>query len=164
MKLAKTLAIVVCVGLLSAGILGSAHHAYAQDSGGWGAAASADSSDEATSPDGKMPIDVSGNWCGAVRDKHDGKGTATFLFDQSGTMLLGGSDYDFEWPDTSFAFGPLTGSVSSKGIKFVGQAGAGCSVSGSATIHGSKLIGHVKFHQKCAKFFGGGSLSISPCI
>lgn len=164
MRLPKKLVIVVCAGMLSAGTLGYANHAYAQDAGGWGAAPDADSSDEATSPDMKPPIDVSGGWCGTVKDKHDGKGSATFFFDQSGTTLLGDSDYDFEWADGSFAFGPLTGTVNSKGIKFVGQAGAGCSVSGSAKIHGSKLVGSVKFHQKCAKFFGGGPLKIEPCV
>jgi hypothetical protein len=163
MKLAKTLAIVVCGGLLSAAVLGSAHRAYAQDAGGWGAASGADTSDEATSPDTKTPLDVSGNWCGTVKDKHDGKGTATFFLDQSGTTLLGDSDYDFEWPDTSFAFGPLTGSVNPNGFKFNGQAGQGCSVTGTANGNGSRLKGAVKFHGQCKKFFGSGPLIISPC-
>lgn len=165
MKLAKTLAIGVCAGLLSLGLLGSAHYAHAQDAGGWGVAPGTDTTDEATSPDAKTPADVSGNWCGTVKDKHDGKGTAFFFLDQSGNTLLGDSNYDFEWSDGAFAFGPLTGSVNPKGFKFNGQAGTGCSVSGQANGNSksSKLKGAVKFHQQCKKFFGSGPLSISPC-
>jgi hypothetical protein len=169
MKLAKTLAVVACAGLLSAGIIGSARHAYAQDApdqseGAWGVG-TPDSTDQAASPDVvKPPLDISGCWQGTVKDKHDGKGAAFFEFDQSGSNLLDSSTYDFEWGDGSYAYGPLTGTVSSKGFKFSGPAGQGCSVSGSAKRHGLKLKGKVHFHQQCAKFFGGGPLSISRCI
>jgi hypothetical protein len=163
MKLAKTLAVIACGGLLSAGFLGSPRYAYAQDAGGWGIGTGADTSDEATNPDTKTPADVGGDWCGTVKDKHDGKGSATFFLDQSGKTLLGDSDYDFEWGDGSFAFGPLTGTVNPNGFKFNGQAGEGCSVTGTANGNGSKLKGAVKFHGACKKFFGSGPLTIAPC-
>lgn len=168
MKLAKTLAIVACAGLLSAGVLGSQTPVSAQDAeeGAWSAGGTG-SADVATSPDSKAPpLVVEGCWDGEVQDSADSTGDATFEFAQSsdGKKLETGSTFDFEWPDTSFAHGPITGTVSSKGIKFHGNAGKGCPMHGTATGDTSALTGKVKFGGECGKLFKHVVISISPCI
>jgi hypothetical protein len=168
MKLATTLAIVACAGLLSAGVLGSPNRASAQDAqeGAWGAGGTG-SADVASSPDSKAPpLVVEGCWDGEVQDTADSTGDATFEFTQSsdGKKLETGSTFDFEWPDTSFAHGPITGTVSSKGIKFHGNAGKGCPMHGTATGDTSALTGKVKFGGECGKVFKHVVISISPCI
>ncbi len=167
MKLAKTLAIVVCAGLISAGAIGSAHRAYAQDAeeGAWSAGGTG-SDDVASSPDSKgLPLAIQGCWEGNVQDSGDGTGDATFEFIQNtkGTKLVNGTGFDFEWSDNAFAHGPMAGTVSSKGIKFHGNAGKGCPMNGTATGDTSVLTGKVKFGGKCAKFFKNVTISISPC-
>lgn len=171
MKAAKTLAIVACAGLLSAGGLGFTHHAYAQDAdqidqnaGAWGAA-SASPADTAAAPDSKAPpIDVNGCWDGDVEDKADGLGGSFFSFTQDGNKIVGNgaSETDLEWPDNSFAFGPIQGKVSSKGITFKGNAGKGCPFSGKGKGDSTELSGKIKFGGECAKFFKHVIFSISP--
>ncbi len=161
MKLAKTVAIVACAGLLSAGAMGSARHAYAQDaeqsdsgSGSWGAAG-AGAPDVAAEPDSKKPpLDVEGCWSGLVTDKGDGEGDAYFGFTQDGNKIVGNEESDLYviWPDNTYAYGPISGSVTANGIKFKGNAGKGCNFSGSAKGNGSELTGKITFKQKCAKF------------
>jgi hypothetical protein len=97
-----------------------------------------------------------------VNDTADGTGTAAFTFVQNGKKLLHTSGLDFEWPDNSFAFGPIHGTVSSTGIKFNGQAGKGCPFHGVGTGDASSITGTVRFTGKCAKFFTNVSFSISP--
>ena len=169
MKLAKTIAIVACAGLLSVAAIGSsARHAYAQDSDGGGLSGGAfgspnsDAADQ-SSPDTKSPsLNIGGCWKGQVQDTADGMGTAEFNFVQSsnGTKLEAGSDFDFEWPDNAFARGPMKGSVSSKGFKFKGNAD--CPVNGSATGSASMLVGTVKFGGSCKNLFKNVTISISP--
>ena len=167
MKLAKTIAIVACAGLLSVGAIGSsARHAYAQDSDGDGLSGGAfgspnsDAADQ-SSPDAKSPpLNIAGCWKGIVQDTADGMGTAEFNFAQKGTKLQTGSDFDFEWPDNAFAFGPDKGSVTSKGFKFKGNAG--CPVNGSATGSASMLVGTVKFGGSCKNLFKNVTISIAP--
>jgi hypothetical protein len=168
MKLAKTLTIVACAGLLSAGVLGAPTRSSAQDAqeGAWSAGGTG-SADVESSPDSKAPpLVVEGCWDGEVQDDADGTGDATFEFIQSpsGKKLASGSTFDFEWPDASFAHGPITGTVSSKGIKFHGNAGKGCPMHGTATGDTSALTGKVQFGGDCAKFFKHVVISISPCI
>jgi hypothetical protein len=171
MKLAKTLVAVVCAGLLSAGGIGSARHAFAQDAaatdaGGWsaGGTGSADlESAEQSTPDAKAPpLDIAGCWSGDVNDDGDGLGTAVLNFVQNGKKIQHGSGLDFEWPDASFAFGPIHGNVSSTGIKFNGHAGKGCPFHGQGSGDTSLIEGTVKFTGKCAKFFKNVTFSISP--
>ena len=150
MKLAKTLAIVACAGLLSAGALGSARHAYAQDaeqsdsdSGSWGAP-SGSAPDVAAEPDSKKPpLDVEGCWSGLVTDKGDGEGDAYFGFTQNGNKIIGNEESGLYvvWPDNAFAEGFISGTVTSNGIKFKGNAGKGCNFSGSAKGNESELTG-----------------------
>jgi len=169
MKLAKTLAIVVCAGVLSAGALGSAHRAYAQDAeeGAWGTAATANP-DESSSPEAKAPpLSIEGCWEGSVNDKADGTGTLFLSFIQSsnGKKLVSSSSFDFEWPDQAFAHGPMKGTVTSKGFKFKGNAGKGCPVSGSGKGDESGMTGTAKFGGECARFFKNVTFSITPgCI
>jgi len=162
MKLAKTVAIVACAGLLSAGATGSARHAYAQDaeqsdsdSGSWGAPGGG-APDAAAEPDSKKPpLDVGGCWSGGVSDKGDGdEGDAYFGFTQDGNKIVGDGESGLYvvWPDNAYAEGPISGTVTSNGIKFKGNAGKGCNFSGSAKGNGSELIGKITFKQQCAKF------------
>jgi hypothetical protein len=172
MKLAKTLAIVACAGLLSAGVIGSARHAYAQDAtetdqteGAWSAGGTG-SADIASSPESKgPPLIISGCWDGDVEDAGDGTGSATFAFVQSsnGKDLVNGTHFDFEWSDQTFARGNMKGTVSANGIKFHGNAGRGCPMNGTATGTTSALTGKVKFGGQCAKFLKHVVISISPC-
>jgi hypothetical protein len=166
MKVVKTFAIIVCASLLSATILGSARHAYAQDEpeGAWSAGSNANS-EESSSPDMKAPpLIIAGCWQGDVQDKHDGTGTANFGFFQnpSGKKLVASSSFDFEWPDQSFAHGPIKGTVTSKGFKFKGNAGKGCPVHGSASGDETGMTGTAKFGGECAKFFKDVTFSITP--
>lgn len=174
MKLGRTFAIIACASLLFAVMMSSARHAYAQDAqdaddddqnaGAFGSPNS-DAVDE-SSPEAKAPsLNISGCWMGHVQDTADGMGTATFHFVQSsnGTKLVNGSNFDFEWPDTAFAFGPMKGSVTSKGFKFKGTSD--CPVNGSATGSESMLMGTVKFGGPCKKVFKNVTISITPgCI
>ena len=115
MKLAKTVAIVACAGLLSAGAMGSARHAYAQDaeqsdsdSGSWGAPGSAGAPDAAAEPDSKgPPLDVEGCWSGVVTDKGDGEGDAYFGFTQDGNKIVGDEESALYvvWPDNAYCRG-----------------------------------------------------------
>ncbi|HXN13401.1 MAG TPA: hypothetical protein VN865_09860 [Candidatus Acidoferrales bacterium] len=169
MKLAKTLAIVACAGLLSAGVVGSARHAYAQDAeettGAWGAGGTGSDDVDATPDKSKgPPLDVDGCWEGDIHDKRDDLGDAEFEFEQSGASLESGSDFDFEWPDSAFAFGPLTtGTVTANGVKFEGNAGKGCPMHGTLTGDTTELSGKIKFGGKCGKFFKNVTISVSPC-
>jgi hypothetical protein len=161
MKLAKTVAIVACAGLLSAAAMGSARHAYAQDaeqsdsqSGSWGAPG-AGAPDAAAEPDSKgPPLDVEGCWSGVVTDKGDGEGDAYFAFTQDGNKIVGDEESGLYvvWPDNAFADGPISGTVTKNGIKFKGNAGAGCPFSGTAKGNGSELTGKITFKQQCGKF------------
>ena len=166
MKLAKTLLVLACASLLFAG---QVRHAYAQDAdesyqsaGAWGAP---DAS--VAIPDAKTkvrPLDIKGCWSGQVVDTGDGTGTATFEFDQNsnGKKVMVGSTFDFEWADSAFAEGPLKGSVSSTGIKFKGNAGAGCTISGSGTGDATSLSGTLEFVGGCATIFQDVTFSITP--
>ena len=171
MKLAKAVAIVVCAGLLSAGGIGSARHAYAQDapstdSDAWSAggtgSANLESADQSSPETQATPLNIGGCWSGGVKDDHDGTGTAVLNFLQNGSSLKNGSHLSFEWPDTSFVHGWIHGQVSSTGIKFKGQAGKGCPFSGAGTGDASAITGALTFKGKCAQFFKNATFSISP--
>ena len=171
MRLAKTMAIIAGAGLLTVGIFGSARHVYAQDAaevdqdaGAWSAPAdsSAESSPEAKA---KPPIlEIAGCWSGDVSDSGDGIGTATFQFDHHSNRkkFVIGTSFDFSWPDTAMARGPLKGKVTSTGITFEGNAGAGCAVSGSGTGNDTQLMGTVTFKGTCASTFQDVTFSITP--
>jgi hypothetical protein len=167
MRLAKTLVVMVCTGLLSAGMIGSARHAYAQDAeeidqnaGAW-SADGAGSADQSTHK--PPPLHLAGCWSGDVQDDFEGAGTITFNnFVQSGKKLRNRSRYEFYWNSQNYAHGPMKGSVSSTGFKFNGNAGKGCLVSGSGTGDTSEITGTYKFVGSCTTYFGGGSFSITP--
>jgi hypothetical protein len=169
MKLAKTLLVVSCASMLFVGAVGSARHAYAQDgdqsdqsAGAWGAPDTGSAALEAKT---KVPsLDIKGCWSGEVVDSGDGSGTATFQFDQNSSLkkLKIGTTYNFQWSDSAFAEGPLKGSVSSTGLTFKGNAGAGCAVSGSGTGDSTRLTGTFEFVGTCATVFQDVTFSITP--
>ena len=165
MKLAKTLAIVACAGLLSVCGMGSTHHAYAQEAeeGAWNAAG-AGSADESSPEAKKPPLDIGGCWDGTAEDKGDGLGSAFFDFVQDGTKLESSSpsEADVYWPDNTYAYGPISGSVSSTGFKFKGSAGTGCPFHGSGKGSDTLLTGKITFGGQCAKFLKHVTFSISP--
>jgi len=173
MRLPKTLAIVACAGLLSAGLVGSARHGHAQnaeeidqDAGTWGAP-NAGTVDESSDKAKTRPLNIKGCWSGDVMDTGDGTGTATFHFAQNSNRkkLRSKSTFDFEWPDTALARGPMKGSVTSTGFKFkanVVNAGKICPVSGSGTGDATALTGTVEFGGPCATIFQDVTFSITP--
>lgn len=71
----RWLAIVLCTGLLWAGVIGLARHVYAQDAGN----ADIDSADESSADAKQSPLDVQGCW----GDFSEGGGFI-FEFDQNG--------------------------------------------------------------------------------
>jgi hypothetical protein len=168
MKLAKTLFVVSCTSLLFVGTIGSVRHAYAQDgdqgdqsAGSWGAP----DADVVATPDTKArPLDIKGCWSGEVVDTGDGSGTATFQFEQNPNLkkLKIGTTFNFQWADSAFAEGPVKGSVSSTGLKFKGNAGAGCTISGSGTGDATALTGIFEFVGTCATIFQDVTFSITP--
>jgi hypothetical protein len=168
--LAKILLALTVALLLSVGIVGRARHAYAQDgdetnqsAGAWGApnAPSADLSDQKVKA---KPIDIKGCWSGTVMDTDDDLGTATFEFHQNSNhkQLRISSTFDFQWPDTAFAHGPMKGPVSSTGFNFSGNAGTDCAVVGSAMGDATALSGTVEFGGDCATLFQDVTFSITP--
>ena len=166
-KLPATLAILACATLLLAAVMGPALQVHAQDedatdqgTGSW--SAPSDGSADDSNPEAKPPIDLAECWDGTVKDKHDGKGTSFFGFDQDGSVLESDSGMSVQWPDTAYAYGPMSGTVSSKGIKFEGSVGACGTFSGSATGNGSKLKGKMKFTGQCAKYFKHVRFTIEP--
>jgi hypothetical protein len=175
MSLAKTVAIVACAGLLSASLICSAHHAYAQDddqidenAGSW-STPDGGSADEGSSPETKKPpLDVQGCWGGEAMDSNPALGSGTILFnslEQNGDKLESTSNFDFRFAGGTYnALGHLTGTVSSTGFTFKGSAGPGCPVSGSATGDDTAMTGKFKFGKKCKHDFKSGTFSIfNPC-
>jgi hypothetical protein len=170
MKVVKTLVIIACSALLSAGGIGSARHAYAQDAAaidaeGWSAggtgSADLDSADQLNPEAQGTPLTIGGCWSGSVNDTGDGTGTASLTFAQNGKKIQNASRLNFDWPDQAFVHsGVIHGTVSSTGIKFNGNAGKGCSFHGKATGDASAMDGTVKFTGKCAKFFKNVTFSI----
>jgi hypothetical protein len=172
-KFARTLLAVTFALLLSVGIVGKACPTYAQDAdendqsaGAWSApdAGSADVSDHRVKV---KPLDIEGCWSGNVTDSGDGSGTATFVFHQNSNLkkLANGSTFNFQWPDSAFAHGPVTGSVSTTGFKFTSKvAGQGevCPVSGSVAGDDSALTGTVALGGSCAAIFQDVTFSIVP--
>jgi hypothetical protein len=166
LKLAKALVIIAGVSLLSAGVIGLARPTYAHDAqenapeaGAW----SADTQNppgSSSEPSG-LPK-VRGCWLGTVDDGGEGSGTATFHFTQNGSTLVSPSKLKFFWNANNFVHGPISGSVSSAGIKFRGGLTGNCSITGSGTFNGNDEIdGTYTFHKACAQFFLGGTFTIA---
>ncbi len=174
MKLAKALVILAGASLLSAGVLGSARHAYAQDAGetdgniGAWSAPDADNSEQLPAKVKTHPLKINGCWSGEIEATLEGTGTVTFLFDQNSNRkkLVKRSTFDFEWPaDSAFARGPMKGSVSTSGFQFnatVINAGESCQISGSGTGDATGLTGTVEFGEECATIFQDVTFSITP--
>lgn len=169
MKLAKMLVAMSCASLLSVGMLGATRYAYAQDGGepdgNVGAWNAPDADSAQSSPDAKAhPLDIKGCWAGDVVDDGDGSGAATFEFHQNSNhkKLIIGSTFEFQWPDSAMARGPMKGTVSATGFKFKGNAGVGCLVSGSGVGNATGLTGTVEFVGACATIFQDVTFSITP--
>jgi hypothetical protein len=171
MRLRKTLAIVVCAGLLSATAIVSPRHAYAQDAaqsdlgqGSWGSASIG--TEEDSSPEAKAVEEIGGCWSGKVHDLFDGAGDAFFFFDQNGTVLETDSEFQFQWPDHSFAQAGMIvkGSVSSKGFKMTSPnlPPGKCNATISGSLRNGVLKGRVQFHEQCAKGFKDVTFSVKP--
>jgi hypothetical protein len=169
MKLAKMIVAMSCASLLLVVMLGLTPHACAQDSsepdGNVGAWSAPDADSAQSSPDAKAhPLDINGCWAGEVVDTGDGSGSATFEFHQNSNhkKLIIGSTFNFQWPDSAMARGPLKGTVSPTGFKFKGNAGASCAVSGSGVGNATALTGTVEFVGACAPIFQDVTFSITP--
>lgn len=165
MNLAKTLAIVACSALLSAGMIGLVHNAYAQDAEELAPEAGAWSADTQSAPESSSepaaPLAVHGCWSGTVEDGGEGEGTVKFKFVQSGARIVSPSTFRFFWNAQNFAHGPISGTVSSTGIQFKGSATNRCSISGSGTLNGDEIDGTYTFKKACAQFFLGGPFAIT---
>lgn len=170
MSLARTFLIVACASLLSLGLATSASRAYAQDAGamvanqgGWGAP-DAGSTGDLSAKTKLKPLEIKGCWSGEVDDSGDGAGAASVEFNQKSNRkkLVIGSTFNFQWPDSAFAEGPIKGTVSATGFKFTGNAGAQCTVSGSGTGDATTMTGIVAFTGPCAAFFQDVTFSITP--
>ena len=95
---------------------------------------------------------------GNVDDKAEGAGDFDFVLGPRGNLKY----FFFFWNQENFAQGrTMNASISSKRINFMGSAGKDCSVTGSGAGEDWNLSGKYKFHGKCAKFFQGGTFSIS---
>ncbi len=173
MKLAKAFSIVACAGLLLAGMMSSARHAFAQqgevdsDLGYWSAGSEDADGTAELSPESKIPpLEIDGCWSGIAGDEADGVGDAFFDFNQDGKKLLGKntSFLEFGWvgPPEKNVEGPLSGKVTSKKFKFKGSAGKGCNFKGSGEGNSSVLTGKIKFSGKCAKSFKNVTFSVNP--
>lgn len=169
-SLAKTLLVVACASLLSLGMTASARRACAQDvgeadqnQGGWSAPDAGGTGDLSAKIKLK-PLEIKGCWSGEVDDAGDGVGTATIEFNQKSNRkkLAIGSMFNFQWPDSAFAEGPMKGTVSATGFKFTGNAGAQCAVTGSGTGDATTMTGNVVFTGSCATFFQDVTFSITP--
>jgi hypothetical protein len=175
LKLAKTLAIVACAGLLSAGVMGSAHHAYAQDAnemdndaGSWNSGSS-DSPDEYNSVDVNPLIALEGCWSGDIGQNISQNDTSTFNFVVDGKTILSTSTFVFSFNNGDIMVGGMMkGTVTENGFKIKGSAGKGCKLKASGELGGggSQFIdGDYKFTGKCPKGIDKeGGISISqPC-
>ncbi len=169
MKLTRTVALIACVELLSALLIGSTRHACAQtaketdqNAGAWSAEGTG-SADESSSADKGVPIDIEGCWTGTINDQAEGDGTILFnFFAPNPRKLKKTSNFLFDWNAEVYAQGNLKGMVSSTGITFEGHAGDDCLVSGSGEGDSSQITGRFKFEGDCAKEFKGGTFSITP--
>lgn len=137
--------------------------------GSWGSAAIGNGED--TSPEAKKATeDIDGCWAETVHDKFDKEGTAFFFFDQDGTVLETDSEFEFEWPHSSFAESPTIAkdSVNSKGFKMSSPnlPPGKCTATISGGLKNGVLKGKAKFHARCAKLFKNVTFSVTPesCI
>ncbi|HEY6301357.1 MAG TPA: hypothetical protein VIW95_17085 [Candidatus Binatus sp.] len=174
MKLTKTFVIVACAGLLSAGVIGSARRAFAQD-------AAATPGDEgghaegsvATQPDKKSPpSDFNGCWDGSshdgsLDDRNYGTGYGWIGIIQDGTKIVGGmneSYYEFRWDDGAYAYGFVSGKV--KGTGFTGTLTAGGKCKAKLIGHlgtNSDIVGTYDFHNcktKTSNFIAVGTFDL----
>ena len=171
MRLAKVLATIACVALLSAGLLGSASFARAQDAAstpGDEGASSAPSA--ATQPDMKTPpSDLGGCWDGesdgSLDDQNYGNGHGWIGIDQKGGKIIGGkhhSYYEFLWDNNAYAYGYFSGKV--KGTGFTGTALAGGKCRGTVIGHlgtSNDIVGTYDFkHCGKANFIAMGTFDL----
>jgi hypothetical protein len=162
MKLAKTLAVVACAGLLLTGVIGSARHACAQD-------ANSDTADD-SSPEAKKgpPIDIGGCWQGDA-GKRVGQATVQFNFNELKNKFYSSSFvFQFESGDGVVnVTGDLGGSGTSAGFKFNGTAmqGKDCKLSGSGKEDTQPdpalLSGKYKFKGNCPPGTLSGNFSMN---
>jgi hypothetical protein len=157
--------------LLSAGLAGSARHAYAQDAGATDPEEGSWSADIGNPPDANPeanavnpPINVQGCWNGFVHDRLEGKGTLSLGLEQNGTVLepnFGG--FKVFWNAQNRAQGPIVkGSVSSSGIKFKGTATSKCTILATGKGNATKIRGTYTFRKECAIAFKGGTFTVTP--
>jgi hypothetical protein len=165
----KAFILMVLIGLLSIGILGSIRCSYAQDAdpgqdsdGSWSAPQTGATDDYTKKPNPTMHI--AGCWSGTATDAGDGTGTARFEFHQNGNLkkLVIGTTFDFQWSDSAFAHGPLKGSVTTNGFAIKGNAGRTCPVTGTGTGDSTQLTGTLVFTGNCADIFQTVTFSIAP--
>jgi hypothetical protein len=171
MKFAKMLAVVGCAGLLLAGMIGSARHAYAQDAneidndGGSLNSGSSDSADEYNSAGIGPLFDLSsGCWSGDIGQNISQNDTAIFNFVIDGKKIQPSSTFVFSFNNGDIMVGgTMKGSDTEDGFKIKGSAGKGCKLKASGKSGGpGVLLGNYKFTGKCP---GGidkkGDLSIT---
>jgi hypothetical protein len=143
MKLAKTLAIIACASLLSAGVTASAGHAYTQDAGSTDDGGVHSAANVATQPDNSPIVNFEGCWdgsstVGSLDDLNFGTGYGWIGIIQNGNTVKGGkhgSYYEFVWDSgQDWAYGPLKGKVGKNEFTASGTVGGKCKV---------KIIGHL---------------------
>ena len=166
---AKTVILMVLVGLLSIGLIDLTQSSYAQDAGGsddsegsWSAPQTGATDDYTKTP--SPSLHIAGCWSGIATDTGDGTGTAKFVFHQNGNLkkLVIGSTFNLQWSDSAFAHGPLKGSVTANGFGIKGNAGRTCPVTGTATGDATQLTGTLVFEGNCSNIFQAVTFSIAP--
>ena len=164
MKPPRIFPVAACAGLLLAMLVAPSRLAYAQDvQQEFPQTVSPtpdvpDSGGVEESPSEAEGASARGLAClaGTVNDTAEGIGDVAFFYDDSHQVIY----YSFHWNDQNFAYGPASGSISSKRLRFNGKAGDDCTVTGSGTDDGG-LSGKFEFHGECEKFLSGGTFSAS---
>jgi hypothetical protein len=156
-RLLQTFGIGAAAAVLIMGVIaGSARLAFAQDETAQQGQSDAHASAAISAqPDKKAPppppIDIQGCWDGtgidgSLVDQNIGKGSGWIQIDQKKKAIKGGksgSRYEFLWDDRSFAYGSVTGKVSSTGFNAVARGGGPCRLKliGNLTNNGQNLSG-----------------------
>jgi hypothetical protein len=162
MKLAKTLTIMACATLLSMGAMGSAGHAYAQDSEASAPDEGGNAAATVATPDTKKAAALNFGGCwdgsgsdGSLEDQNYGSGYGWIGIVQNGKNIKGGnhgSYFEFAWDGgTDWAKGPLSGKATATGFTATGKAGGKCRVKIIGTFGSSNDIVGSYESEHCEK-------------
>lgn len=173
MKLAKTLTIMACATLLSMGAMGSAGHAYAQDTAVSAPDEGGNAAADVATPDTKKTSALSFGGCwdgsgtdGSLEDQNYGSGYGWIGIVQNGSKIKGGSRgsyFEFVWDGgNDWAHGPLTGKATATGFTATGKAGGKCRVKIIGTFGSSNdIVGSYEFeHCEKSNFVAVGTFDV----